>query len=84
MQALHGEISVASTDFGSSLTIPSTPAATITSSAPSGERVYYRVRLGGSLSVVAERFDVSLDELVGLNPQIDPNALKVGQRLRIH
>jgi len=62
----------------------STPAATITSSAPSGKRVYYRVRPGDSLSVVAERFDTSLDDLVGLNPQIDPNGLKVGQRLRIH
>lgn len=62
----------------------STPAATVTSSAPSGKRVYYRVRAGDSLSVVAERFDTTLDDLVGLNPQIDPNALKVGQRLRIH
>ena len=62
----------------------STPAATITSGASSSKRLYYRVRPGDSLSVVAERFDISLDDLIGLNPQIDPNALKVGQRLRIH
>jgi hypothetical protein len=33
---------------------------------------------------VAERFDTTLDDLVALNPQIDPQALKIGQRLRIH
>ena len=35
----------------------STPAATITSTSPSGKRAFYRVRAGDSLSVVAERFD---------------------------
>ena len=63
---------------------PSSPSATVTASAPAGKRVFYRVRAGDTLSVVAERFDTSLDDLIALNPQIDPNALKIGQRLRIH
>jgi LysM repeat protein len=60
----------------------STPPATITFA--SGKRVYYRVRSGDTLSVVAERFHTTLDDLVALNPQIDPNALKIGERLRVH
>ena len=60
----------------------STPSATITF--PSGKRVYYHVRSGDTLSVVAERFHTTLDDLVALNPQVDPNALKIGERLRVH
>jgi LysM repeat protein len=63
---------------------PSSPGATVTANAPSGKRAYYRVRAGDTLGVVAERFDTTLDDLIALNPQIDPNALKIGQRVRIH
>jgi LysM repeat protein len=62
----------------------STPSATVTSTVPAGQRQYYRVRAGDTLGVVAERFDTTLDDLIALNPQIDPNALEIGQRLRVH
>jgi LysM repeat protein len=62
----------------------STPSATVISTVPAGKRQYYRVRAGDTLGVVAERFNTTLDDLIGLNPQIDPNALEIGQRLRIH
>ena len=62
----------------------STPSATVTSAVPAGKRQFYRVRPGDTLGVVAERFDTTLDDLVALNPQVDPNALNIGQRLRIH
>jgi LysM repeat protein len=61
-----------------------TPSPTVTHSVPAGKRAYYHVRPGDTLGVVAERFNTTLDDLVALNPQIDPNALKIGQRLRIH
>ena len=51
---------------------------------PADSRQFYRVRPGDTLGVVAERFDTTLDDLVALNPQVDPNALDIGQRLRIH
>ena len=63
---------------------PVSPGATVTANVPAGTRQYYRVRAGDTLGVVAERFDTTLDDLIGLNPQIDPNALRIGQRLRIH
>ena len=62
----------------------STPSATVTSTVPAGKRQYYRVRPGDTLGVVAQRFDTTLDDLVALNPQVDPDALHIGQRLRIH
>ena len=62
----------------------STPGATVTSTVPAGQRQYYKVRAGDTRGVVAERFDTTLDDLISLNPQIDPNALEIGQRLRIH
>jgi LysM repeat protein len=62
----------------------STPSATVASTVPAGSRQFYRVRPGDTLGVVAERFDTTLDDLVALNPQVDPNALEIGQRLRIH
>ena len=62
----------------------STPPATVTSTVPVGKRQFYRVRAGDTLGVVAERFHTTLDDLVALNPQIDPNSLIIGARLRIH
>jgi spore germination protein YaaH len=62
----------------------SSPSATVTSSVAAVQRQYYRVRRGDTLGVVAERFKTTLDDLVALNPQIDPNALEIGERLRIH
>jgi LysM repeat protein len=61
-----------------------TPSPTVTQSVPSGKRAFYHVRAGDTLGVVAEHFNTTLDDLIALNPQIDPNALKVGQRLRVH
>ncbi|MBA3716768.1 MAG: LysM peptidoglycan-binding domain-containing protein [Actinobacteria bacterium] len=63
---------------------PDTPAATVTESIPSGKRAYYHVRAGDTLSTVAERFKTTVDTLFTLNPSIDPNSLRIGQRLRVH
>jgi LysM repeat protein len=44
---------------------------------------FYTVRSGDILSVVAERTDVSVGRILELNPHLDPNALRPGQRLRL-
>ena len=43
----------------------------------------YSVRSGDTLATIAERFGTSVDELLVLNPGVDPNALRVGQPLRV-
>ena len=44
---------------------------------------YYKVRQGDVLSVIAERFGISVDRLQQLNPTLDPRLLRPGMRLRL-
>ena len=46
-------------------------------------RRFYRMRPGETLTDVAERFDTSVARLLELNPEVDPLALRVGQRIRV-
>lgn len=43
----------------------------------------YRVRAGDSFASIAEEYDVSVEELQQLNPDIDPRALQPGQKLKL-
>lgn len=46
--------------------------------------VYYVVKAGDSLSLIAKRHGVSLNDLIKRNPQIaNPNIIRVGQKIRI-
>jgi LysM repeat protein len=64
---------------------PRTVATTVsTSTTPTNRRPrFYRLRPGQTLSDVALRFDTSVEELLRLNPRVRPNALRVGQRIRV-
>jgi LysM repeat protein len=44
---------------------------------------FYRVHGGDSLSAIAAKTGVPLATLEALNPQVPPNALQNGQRLRL-
>jgi LysM repeat protein len=43
----------------------------------------YIVKPGDSLSTIAEEVNVSVEELQRLNPDIDPQALRTGARVKI-
>jgi LysM repeat protein len=43
----------------------------------------YVVADGDTLSAIAVRFDVSIDDLAGWNPDLDPDRIQVGQELRV-
>jgi LysM repeat protein len=43
----------------------------------------YVVKSGDTLTLIAERTGVSLDTIMRLNPEVDPNALQTGQRLKL-
>jgi LysM repeat protein len=43
----------------------------------------YSVRSGDTLGTIAERFGTTVDQLLALNPGIDPHALRVGQTVRV-
>ena len=71
-------------DSGATVVSPTTtPTATDGSTTPTGERRRYRVRRGDTLESIAAKFNTTVEELSALNPEIDPLALRPGQRIRV-
>lgn len=50
---------------------------------PKGPHKFYKVRAGDTLEGIAIRFRTSVHNLRKWNPKVDPNALLIGQRLRV-
>ena len=70
----------------SSSSVPATTTVstlTTRNATPPHQRRFYRVRTGETLSDVAIRFDTSVEQLLVLNPGIEPTNLTVGQRVRV-
>ena len=44
---------------------------------------YYEVQSGDTLGSIAEKHSTTVDELMTLNPGIDPTTLNIGQRIRV-
>jgi LysM repeat protein len=61
-----------------------TPSSTTTTTTSSERPRFYRLRAGETLSDVAIRFDTTVDELLLLNPGIEPTSLEVGERIRVN
>jgi LysM repeat protein len=59
-----------------------TTTAAGTTTAASGAE-FYEIEAGDTLAVVADRFDTTVEQLLVLNPDIDPVALTIGQRIRV-
>jgi len=60
--------------------------ATATPAAKKGKRSkrrYYRIRAGDTPSGIAEKTGVPLDELLQLNPRLDPQSLSPGTRITL-
>jgi LysM domain len=47
------------------------------------QRRFYRVRLNDTLGLIAEQTGVPVERLEALNPELDPQNLIVGQRIRL-
>jgi LysM repeat protein len=65
-------------------TAPTEPAGTTTDTTaePPGAE-FYVIQSGDTLAVIADQFDTSVEQLLVLNPDVDPVALTVGQRIRV-
>jgi LysM repeat protein len=50
---------------------------------PTGKKKVYRVRVGDTLESIAAKFKTTVDDLLSLNPGIDPLALSPGQKIRV-
>ena len=47
------------------------------------KKKFYRVHNGDTLESIAAKFDTTVDDLLALNPNVDPLALSPGQKLRV-
>jgi LysM repeat protein len=63
---------------------PATPlVSTSTTGTTAAAPAFYVVKEGDSLSKIAAKTGVAVGQLEALNPNVDPNVLHTGQRLRL-
>ena len=66
--------------------LPTTSVADTTTNSgttTSKKKQIYRVKAGDTLESIAAKFDTTVDDLLALNPGIDPLALSPGQKIRV-
>lgn len=65
-------------------TTKATTTVAASDAAPTAEETrVYTIKSGDTLETVAAKSGTSVDELLRLNPGIDPHALRIGQKVRI-
>ena len=64
-------------------TTAATAATTTAAEATTTEGRFYTIESGDTLESVAAKSGRSVDELLELNPGIDPHSLRIGQQVRI-
>ena len=64
-------------------TTPSSQSSKSSSSKKSTSSSRYTVKPGDTPSSIAEEADIPLERLLELNPEIDPQALSPGQKLKL-
>ena len=87
---IHNSLT-ADTEGSASPPAATTPATTAvetktnptTTGGGTSRRRFYRIRSGDTLDAIALRFDTTVDDLLALNPAIEPSALTPGQRIRV-
>ena len=70
----------AATTTASATTEPGTTGGTTTNQAGAE---FYVIQAGDTLAVIADEHDTTVEQLLVLNPDVDPVALTVGQRIRV-
>lgn len=68
---------------GSTTTDTATTETTTTTTPGSGGRRFYRVKDGDTLSAIADKTGVPLSVIEELNPKIDAQSLRAGQRIKL-
>ena len=57
---------------------PTRPAATTTAAVST-----YTIEAGDTLQTIAEQYGTTVEQLLALNPDVDPTALQIGQTIRV-
>ena len=65
------------------LVLTGTDTATTSTATTTPGAQYYVIQSGDTLGAIAARYHTTVDQLLTLNPQVDPNALHLGDRIRV-
>ena len=71
------------TDSASDAPAPSAETAERERPAPKKKKSSYTVQLGDSLGAIAEKTGVDVETIQLLNPELDPQSLTVGQKIKL-
>lgn len=65
-------------------TAPTAPTTTeIATTTTTGPEAFYTVESGDTLESIAAAYGTTVEELLRLNPGIDPTSLTIGQRIQV-
>ena len=78
----EGETTTAAQTSVATATATATTTA-VTTTATEPEPAFVEVESGGTLDQIALDNDTTVEQLLQLNPGLDPTALQVGQRIRV-
>lgn len=80
---VHGGFSSGSQSHVASSSTKKSTTTALTTTQPVAKAKTYTVQTGDTLGAIAVRFHVSVDDIVALNPGIQPTALRVGQKIKV-
>ena len=75
--------STATTTTSTKLVLTTPQGGTTSTDTTAAGAEYYVVQSGDTLGSMAEKYGTTVDELMTLNPGIDPTAMHIGQRIRV-
>lgn len=78
----HSSTTTTTTPTTTKLVLTAPPATTSTETTTPGAQ-YYVVQSGDTLGSVAAKYSTTVEELLTLNPGVDPTDLHIGQRIRV-
>jgi LysM repeat protein len=80
-----GSSEAATTTSVPTVSAPTTTAASTNTNTNTGPRKkkFYRVKSGDTLESIAAKFNTTVDDLLALNPTVDPLALSPNEKLRV-
>ena len=71
------------TTAGPTVSAPTNTGSTSTAGPRTKKKKTYRVKNGDTLESIAAKFNTTVDDLLTLNPDVDPLALSPGQKIRV-
>ena len=80
--AILSTIATTTTTPTRKVTVTASPPTT-TGATPTSGAEYYTVASGDTLGSIAAKYSTSVEELMRLNPGVDPTALHIGQKIRV-